>query len=83
MPTRRSAARATVVGALLTLALTGCSGASCDELPALTAERDAARADYLVRAQASGGDADELGAADDAVHELDARVYDLEQSCAG
>ena len=83
MPSRRSAARAAVVGALLAAALTGCSGASCDELPGLTAERDAARADLLTRQRAPGADPEELGAADDAVHALDAQVYDLEQSCAG
>ena len=57
------------------------SGPAADE--ERTAERDAARADLLTRQRAPGADPEELGAADDAVHALDAQVYDLEQSCAG
>ncbi len=62
--------------------LAGCAGSSCDDLPALRAERDAARQDYLELS--SGGAGDKVtAAADEELHALDARVYDLERSCQG
>lgn len=63
--------------------LTGCGGQPCDELPDLQAERDAAREAQVERtAPGSALSEDEKAAADDAVHELEGRVYRLEQECA-
>lgn len=63
-------------------AVSGCSGASCDELPRLRAERDSAREDFLQLGRSGAATLEESAAADDAVHELDRTVFDLEQSCS-
>ena len=69
--------------ALLVLAATaGCGGQDCDGLPALRAERDAARQAYAELVDAGSASADETAVADDRVHDLDARVFDAEQECA-
>ena len=67
--------------------LTGCSsGQGCGDLPKVTAERDAAREQWrLVLSAARAGtatDAD-VSEAHDRMHALDARAYDLRQSCEG
>ncbi len=68
---------------VLTTLLAGCGGQSCDELPALQAERDAARQQQIERtAPGSTLSEDEKGEADDALHELEGRVFRLEQECA-
>lgn len=67
--------------ALVAGLLSSCSGTSCDELPALQAERAAEQAEYQELVQ-SGAPPDETGPADDALHQLEQRVYELEQSCA-
>lgn len=61
------------------LALPGCSGQDCDGLGALRAERDAARAAYAedVASLSPARSAER----DDAVHELDRRVFEAEQQC--
>ena len=75
LPARLLAAAALAVG------LSACSGSSCDALPDLRAERDAARAAYgeLLRTGTAGPEETEL--ADEGVHALDRQVYDLEQTC--
>jgi hypothetical protein len=76
----RRALRALPAGVALLGLLSGCAGSSCDDLPQLREERDRARADYLELAR-SGATAEQTGAADDALHELERRVYDAEQRC--
>ena len=75
-----------LLGPLLVAVLTaGCSGSSCDDLAALTAERDEARAAFAEvtkRIEAGSATDDELDAAHDVMHDLDTRVHDLAQSCA-
>ena len=74
-----------LAAAALVLALSGCSdGASCDELPALTQERDAARQESArLQTAHDRGEATEeqLDAAHDRTHDLDTRVFDLSQKC--
>jgi hypothetical protein len=64
---------------LAVLALPACSGQDCDELAALRAERDEARAAYA--RDLPSLDPEESAERDDAVHALDARVFDAEQQC--
>ena len=59
--------------------LAGC-GSSCDELPALTTERDAMRAAYLELVR-SGASPEETERADDRLHAVERQVFDLEQGC--
>ncbi len=74
---------AAVLAALLTVAsLTGCAGSSCDDLPALQAEREQRRAAYLELAR-SGAPVDETTRADEELHAFERRVFDAEQECAG
>ena len=61
--------------------LAGCSGQSCDGLDALRAERDAARQDYQELVGPGTVSPERAEEADDALHALERRVYDLEQSC--
>lgn len=64
--------------------LTGCSGRSCDELPGLQAEREAARQAQVERTKpGSGVPVEQQGEGDDALHELEGRVFQLEQECSG
>ena len=65
------------------LLLTGCGGTPCDALPALQAERDAARQAYaeLVAPGTASGEVTER--ADEELHALERRAYDVEQECAG
>ena len=63
--------------------LTGCAGRSCDELPALTAERDAARQDYLALARPGASPAEVTEPADAELHAIERQVLELEQRCAG
>jgi hypothetical protein len=72
-----------MTGTVLVTLLSGCSGQSCEELPALRAERDEARADYLELATPGTAPADETEEADSALHALERRVYDVEQGCEG
>ena len=62
-------------------ALAGCSGTGCDALPGLRAERDQARAAYVELTAGGTAGTAESERADEGVHELDRRVYELEQSC--
>ena len=64
------------------MALTGCSGRSCDGLPALQAEREQRRTAYLELARSGTATPDETAAADDRLHAFERRVFELEQSCA-
>lgn len=66
----------------LALWLPACSGVSCDDLPALQAERDVARADYEALVRSGTATDEQTTAIDDAVHDVERRVFDLEQSCA-
>ncbi len=59
----------------------GCAGRSCGDLPELRAERDAARKAY-VELTAGSAAAYVTEQADEELHALEGRVYDLEQSCA-
>lgn len=70
-----------MIAGLAAALLTGCSGTDCDELPALRAERDAARADYQELTSSGSATEEQTTAADEELHGLDARVFDLEQSC--
>jgi ABC-type enterochelin transport system substrate-binding protein len=74
-----------VAAAALLAALAGCStGTSCDDLAALTAERDAARQEWTrLEAGHAKGEATEqqVEAAHEQAHVLDTRVYDLAQKC--
>jgi hypothetical protein len=68
---------------LVAVLLGGCAGQPCGDLAGLRAERDEARAAYA-RLVEPGSAASELTAkADEDLHALDRRVFDLEQSCAG
>ena len=80
--TRRRAIALTV-GAIATGLLVACSGQSCDELPELQAERDAARASYLDLAQSGTTSPADTEQADADLHALERRVYDVEQGCSG
>lgn len=73
--------RVAVVIALSSALLTACSGTDCDELPALRAERDAARSAYQELTSSGSATEEQTTAADEELHGLDARVFDLEQSC--
>ena len=59
----------------------GCAGGACGDLPALRAERDAARQAY-VELTAGSAAANVTERADEELHALEGRVYDLERSCA-
>ena len=61
--------------------LGACSGRPCGDLPALTAERDAARAAYARLVEPGTAPPEVTAEADDDVHVLDRRVYELEQAC--
>jgi hypothetical protein len=80
---RRAARRlgVTAVGVVTTTVLAGCSASSCDELPALQAEREQRRVAYLELAE-SGASPEETGRADEELHEFERRVYDIERRCA-
>jgi hypothetical protein len=67
--------------ALAAVLLSGCAGNTCDDLPALRAERDQARADYLELVQSGQASPEETGDADDELHRVERQVFDLEQSC--
>ena len=73
--------RTALIAAVAAALLSGCSGTACDELPALRAERDAARADYQELTASGSATEEQTTAADEELHALDARVFDLEQSC--
>lgn len=73
--------RVAVVAALSSALLTGCSGTDCDELPGQRAERDAARAAYQELTASGSATEEQTTTADEELHALDARVFDLEQSC--
>lgn len=79
MPAARPARLLAAVA--VALALPACSGSSCQALPDLRAERDAARTAYdaLLRTGTAGPQESEQ--ADEDVHLLDRQVYDLEQTC--
>ena len=68
---------------LASTVLVGCGGQSCDGLADLRAERNAARQEQLERVE-PGSDVSEAdkAEADDALHELEGRVFRLEQECA-
>jgi hypothetical protein len=68
-------------GGVTTTVLAGCSASSCDELPALQAEREQRREAYLKLAE-SGASPEEIGRADEELHEFERRVYDTERRCA-
>lgn len=81
MSRRRLLAVAAALGGTLA---TGCSGSSCEDLPALTDRRDEARDRYeAVSTERAAGRATEqqLDEAHDVMHGLDTRVYDLGASC--
>ena len=73
--------RIAVVAAVSSALVTGCSGTDCDELEELRAERDAARAAYQELTSSGTATEEQTTAADEELHSLDARVFDLEQSC--
>lgn len=66
--------------AVVLVLTSGCAGSSCDELPALQAQRDAQRQAQLELVR-SGASPAVIGEADDQLHELERQVYDLEQRC--
>jgi hypothetical protein len=68
-------------GVVTTTVLAGCSASSCEELPALQAEREQRRAAYLKLAE-SGAAAEQTGQADEELHAFESRVYDIERRCA-
>lgn len=77
--------RLVAVAALLA-ALAGCSGGEdCDGLPALTVERDRARAAYLELARGqqagSGVTAEQVELEDDRLHDLERRHAALAAAC--
>jgi hypothetical protein len=61
--------------------LVGCAGTSCEDLPALRAERDAARQDYAVLTAPGTAPPEVTGPADEDLHALERRVHDAEQRC--
>ena len=61
--------------------ITGCAGRSCDDLPALRAERDQARAGYGQLTAPGTAPPEITEQADADVHVLDRQVYDTEQAC--
>ena len=77
------ALRRAVLLALLGSLLTGCGDSACEDLPRMQAEREAARAAYLELARSGSATADETAQADDDLHALERRVYDVEQQCEG
>jgi hypothetical protein len=80
---RRAARRLALAaaGVVTTTVLAGCSASSCDELPALQAEREQRRDAYLKLAE-SGASPEETGRADEKLHDFERRVYDTERRCA-
>lgn len=74
--------RLLVLASVAAALLTGCAGRSCDELPGLTADRDAARRDYLALARPGVSPVEVTEPADAELHEMERQVYDLEQRCA-
>lgn len=74
---------------LLAVALTGaalssgCSSSSCDALPGMLAERDAARQAYVEQVRSGALSDVESEQADEQLHALEARVATVEQECAG
>lgn len=73
--------RVALATSLASALLTGCSGTDCEELAALRAERDAARSAYQKLTSSGSASEEQTTAADAELHALDARVFDLEQSC--
>lgn len=71
----------TALVVLVATVLVGCSGTDCDELVGLRAERDAARTAYQELTSSGTATEAQTTTADEDLHALDARVYDLEQSC--
>lgn len=67
--------------AVVVVALTGCAGSSCGELPARQAERAEMRQDYRELLE-RGGTPEQTAEADDALHAFEREVFDLEQQCA-
>jgi hypothetical protein len=65
------------------LLLPACGDGACGDLPRMQAERETARADYLELARSGTASAEETGKADDALHALERKVYDVEQQCEG
>jgi hypothetical protein len=74
--------RVVAAAGLLPALLTGCAGTDCDQLAGLTEQRNAARAAYQELTSAGTATEAETTQADAELHALDARVYDLELSCA-
>ena len=66
---------------LVALVLAGCGDSACDDLARMQAERDAARAAYLELARSGGATAADTERADEELHALERRVYDVEQQC--
>lgn len=62
--------------------LAGCSGTPCGALPALQAERQQERAAYAELVRPGTAPADVTERADEELHALERRVYDIEQECA-
>ena len=76
--------RRLVIAALaLSPLLAGCAGQPCEDLPRLLAERDAARQDYAELVVDGTAPPEVTGPADDALHAVERRVYDLEQDWQG
>lgn len=71
--------KACLVGLAAGALLAGC-GQSCDDLGELRVARDAQRSQYLVLA-ASGASPAETERADERLHALERRVFDLERAC--
>jgi hypothetical protein len=70
-----------VLAAAAALLAAGCAGQSCSRLGPLQAERDDARDAYSALVATGQAGQDELLAAHDALHELEERAHELEQSC--
>jgi hypothetical protein len=77
-PRRLALSTAAIVGMTV---LAGCSGSSCEELPALQAEREQRRAAYLALAERRGATPEQTGQADEELHAFEQRVYDIERRC--
>ena len=75
--------RPVVLLAVTASLLTGCSGRSCDELPALRAERDAARQAYAELTADGTAPPEVPGPADEDLHAIERQVLDAEQRCEG